>query len=229
MERRGSGLAARAVCCTRQLGAATSRLENLSADFAPATMNLLWGEPGCGKNLLLRLFGQLEAPDAGDILVGELSTRDLDVAARAALRNERFGFVFSAPFLLPSFSVIENIAMPLFKISAATIEEARSKTRGLLDFVGLRDCDWVPVDQLSLLDQQRVSLARALANWPEFLLVEDIDAHLRGPDLDQFTGLLGLAAVELKTLVICTGATDLVAGGAHSIEMRAGTFVDKRS
>lgn len=224
MER--SGLAARQVFCTRKLGAVRSQLEDFSAEFSPATMHLLWGGPGCGKNLLLRLLGQLEAPDEGDILVGDVSTRELDVAARAALRNERFGFVFSAPFLLPSFSVIENVAMPLFKISAATIEEARSKTRVLLDFVGLHNCDWVPADQLSLLDQQRVSLARALANWPDFLLVEDIDAHLHGGDLEQFLALLRRATEELQMLVVCTSSANLPAGArTQTVEMRAGAFV----
>src|SRR5438067_9580873 len=184
-------LSARGVSCQRTLHSAkASRVRDVSLAIEVGTLNVLWGGEGCGKNLLLRLLGLLEAPDRGDVFLHGASTRALDEPARLELRNRHFGFVFNEPFLLDSFSVTENVAMPLFKISGAKVEEARKHVEQLLEFVGLRAQAQLGVGALSLLDQQKVSLARALVNQPEIVIVENASARFSEHELMAFSEIM---------------------------------------
>ena len=98
-------LLARNVTCSRVLGGATERLDAVTLGFEPASLHLVFGGPGSGRNLLLRLLGLLERPDSGEIVITGESTRDWTDAQCAAFRSRYFGFVFEAPLLLPSFNV----------------------------------------------------------------------------------------------------------------------------
>jgi lipoprotein-releasing system ATP-binding protein len=200
-------LAAQALTCSRVLDRSTpSRVRDLSLVFEEKTTTLIWGEEGCGKNLLLRLLGLMETPDGGEVLLRGMSMGLLSEEARAVTRNEHFGFLFAAPFLLPSFSLLENVAMPLFKISSVNTEQARRRTQTVLDFVGLGGHAHSAVDELPLPDQHRASLARALVNWPEILLVENLDASLHGGEPQLFLELFQRAAAEFGTTTIITAA-----------------------
>lgn len=207
-ENASSFLCASEASCQRLLGSAKpSRVRFISLAIEPETVNVLNGAPGCGKNLLLRLLGLLETPDRGEVFFQGQPTRRLDDAVRLELRNRHFGFVFNEPFLLDSFSVTENVAMPLFKISRANIEQARSHTEELLDFIGLRERAQVGVSELSLLEQHKISLARALVNQPEILIVEDVDARLDSRDLMSFSELLQRAKSQFHLTVIMSALT----------------------
>ena len=215
--------------CSRVLRSGEpSRIDRISVACEERALTLLWGAEGCGKNLLLRLLGLLEAPDAGEVYFRGGPTRELSGEARAALRNRHFGFVFSEPFLLPSFLVVENIAMPLLKISSSSTGEARERTQAMLDFVGLHAAGEYGVDQLSLYEQHKVALARALVNQPEVLIVENIDTGLHGEDLAQFGGLLQRANTELGATVIVTASDKTAVPAAHHAEHIA-TGVPERS
>ena len=181
-------------------------------------LTLICGGEGCGKNLLLRLLGLLEAPSTGEIYFHGNPTRELSAEARAGLRNRHFGYLFTEPFLLPSLSVVENIAMPLLKISVVSSGEARSRTQAVLDFVGLPDAMECRIDQLSMFEQHKVALARALVNRPSVLIVENIDAALLGEDLPRLVALLHHANSEL-------GATPVVTALNAAAVPDAGCFV----
>src|SRR5437660_994867 len=107
-------LAADRVTSAKTLAREPSRVRNVSVAFEARTFSLFCCSAGCGKNLLLRLVGLLEIPDSGDVLIQGAVTRDATNAVRAALRNCHYGFLFAQPFLLPTFSPLENVAMPLF-------------------------------------------------------------------------------------------------------------------
>src|SRR5256885_4493877 len=85
--------------CAKTLAREPSRVRNVSVAFEARTFSLLHGPDGCGKNLLLRLLGLLDIPDAGDVLLHGASTRDATNTGRAALRNRHYGFLFAQPFL----------------------------------------------------------------------------------------------------------------------------------
>lgn len=188
-----------------------SRIESVSLACAPHTTTLLWGADRCGKGALLRLLGLLEAPACGEVFFHGTPTRDLSGHDRAELRNRHFGFLFTEPFLLPSFSIVENIAMPLLKISSATPETARVRTLELMQFVGLSEDTEFGSESLSFYEQQLVSLARALANQPDVLIVENVDHNLRHDELLRFVELLRKANAEFKTTTIITASSDALA------------------
>jgi ABC-type lipoprotein export system ATPase subunit len=199
-------LAAERLTCAKTLAREPSRVRNISVAFEARTFSLLHGPAGCGKNLLLRLLGLLEIPDAGDVLLHGAPTRLATNTERAMLRSRHYGFLFAQPFLLPSFSPLENVAMPLFKISAVSADEARPRLDAALAFAGAADLAWTPVDELSLLDQQRIALARALVNRPDILIAENVDAGLGGGELLQIGDLFRRAPAEFGATVLATAS-----------------------
>ena len=200
-------LALHAVSCVRNEG---GPIRAVSASFAPGRFHILRGGADGGRDLLLRLIGLLQPPDEGEVLVLGQPTRTLAEEARAAIRTQRFGFVFAAPFLLTAFSVIENVAMPLFKISQVSPEEARRRTGVLLDFVGLAEAAEVAVDDLTLRAQYQVAVARGLVNEPSFLIVEQLDGALAGEDLQGFTAVLHRVCETFGTTVIASASPSIV-------------------
>lgn len=185
--------------------------EPASGDVGPVSvacegnaLTLLWGGEGCGKNILLRMLGLLEVPASGEIYFNDTPTRELSGEARTGLRNLHFGYLFAEPFLLPSFSVVENIAMPLLKISVVSSDEARTRTQAVLDFIGLPNAMERQINELTMFDQHKVALARALVNRPAVLIVENIDSALDGDDLPRFVELLQRANRELGTTPVIT-------------------------
>ena len=186
----------RAVSCASGFGLP------VSADFAPGRFHLLAGESGG----LLRVLGLLDLPESGEVLVEGRATAALAEEARAELRAQRFGFVFAAPFLLTSFSVIENVAMPLFKISHVEPEEARRRTGRLLAFAEMSEAAEARIEDLTLRAQYHVALARGLANEPAILFVEDLDGALAGAELAGFAALLRRVPAELGATVIATAS-----------------------
>ena len=198
-------LEARGVSCGNAAGnEAPARLRNVSVSIHRKTLNLLSGDESGGRGLLLRLLGLLDAPDEGEIFFHDKATGALTEEMRAEIRNQRYGFLFAEPYLLPSFSVIENVAMPLFKISGYEIEQARARTSEVLEFVGIGAEADSPLEDLSLLDHHRVSLARALAVGPRVIIAEDAGSHLLPRDLIEFAALLRTVPAMLGIAVIAT-------------------------
>ena len=215
-------LSAEAVC---DGGGGSTALRDVNVRIEENTLNLFFGEPGCGKNRLLRLLGLLEPPNQGEILYRDTPTRALSEEERAGLRNRHFGFLFAEPYLLPSFSVVENVAMPFLRNAAADSDAALTRTRTLLDFVGLADREQLAVAELSRAEQQRVSLARALINQPEIVMVEAIDGGSEGVALLEFCGTLRRAAEEFAATIIVTASSGALAGAMdHSFELARGVL-----
>lgn len=218
-------MAARNVSCSRVIGTIPSRVLDVTADFESASMTVLFGQPGCGKNVLLRLLALMEQPDSGEIEVLGESTREWDDVRRADVRSHHFGFVFEAPFLLPSFNVIENIAMPLFKLTGALPEDAREQTDRVLGFVDMLDCAEHAPEALPLHAQLRVSLARALVGNPAAVFVENVDAGLRDDELISFLNLLAEARRAFGCCMLATAVhREVAAYGTRAIEMADGVI-----
>lgn len=190
-----------------------ARITDVSLVVEAGTVTLLVGEAGCGKNLLLRLLGLLETPDAGEVIFAAQPTAQLTDDARIELRTGACGYIFSSPFLLSAFSALENIAMPIFKISQLSPDAVRQRTEELLTFTGLTD--FAESKDLPPALQKRVALARGLANEPVVLIVENLDEMIAGdPD---FRELLHAAAERFGVAVI---ATALPACAQHIGERR---------
>ncbi len=193
----------RGVSCVRPRSAITVA----SMEFSSSGFHLLTGEDGANE-LLLRLLGLLEVPDAGEVLVAGDNTVVLNEQSRAELRARSFGYLFSAPFLLPSLTVIENLAMPLFKSSETSPSEARSRSESLLEFVGLRGLEETRAGDLPEAQQHAAALARALITHPEILIVEGLDRHLTDADLAHYCSLLRQAITRTGVTIIATASSE---------------------
>jgi len=194
----------------------------VTVTFDAGKFTLLSG--GCA-DALLRVLGLLERPDRGEVWIESQATSPLDDCARTELRNRAFGFVFAEPFLLDSFSVAENVAMPLFKISALDIEQARVRTAEVLDIVRLAGAADLTVFDLSTMDRHKVSLARALANAPRVLIAEDAGAQLSAGELGEFAALLRAAATLGVTVIATSPAGAETLGADREIVLEAGEIV----
>ena len=137
----------------------------------------LVGPSGAGKSTLLHIAGLLERPDGGDVIVGGTSCRRLGDDARTALRRTAIGFVYQFHHLLPEFSALENIVVPQM-IAAAAKSAARDRARDLLGMVGLADRASHRPAKLLGGEQQRVAVARALANSPKLVLADEPTGNL---------------------------------------------------
>src|SRR5205085_3187599 len=135
--------------------------------------------------------------------------------------------LFAEAFLLDSFTVIENIAIPFFKISGADIDSARERTRSLLDFIGLRELANAAIRSLSLFDQHLVALARALVHRPEILIIENADVHLSGDELGRFLSTVRRVNSEFQTMAILSGSMEMMQPlPGRVIELRDGGIHD---
>jgi lipoprotein-releasing system ATP-binding protein len=136
------------------------------------------GPSGCGKSTLLYLLGLLDQPDGGKIWINERLMSNSEDAVRTAARGEHIGFVFQFHFLMLEFTALENVMMPMRKLGRLSPLQMEERAAGLLDSVGLGDKLHRLGTHLSGGEQQRVAVARALANQPTIILADEPTGNL---------------------------------------------------
>jgi len=161
------------------------------------------GTSGVGKSTLLHLLGGLDRADAGSIRVGDTELLTLADTELVAFRNRHVGFVFQFHHLLPEFDAAENVEMPM-RIARMPLSEARPRAQELLSRVGLTDRLGHRPGMLSGGEQQRVAVARALANAPKVLLADEPTGNLDSRTSDALLALLADLVRDGHTLVMVT-------------------------
>jgi len=162
---------------------------DLSLEVAAGEMVAIVGESGAGKSSLLHLLAALDSPTAGEILCNGKSVVHLNPKQAAAYRNRDIGYVWQFHYLLPEFTALENIAMPLLARGVSQTE-AMAKAASWLDRVGLSGRGQHRAGELSGGEQQRVSIARALVTEPRVLLADEPTGDLDGPTAERVFALL---------------------------------------
>ena len=153
-------------------------LHGLELTLARRDFASLVGPSGSGKSTLLNLLGLLDSPTAGDLYLLGQATRLLDDERRTALRAQAIGFVFQFHHLIPAFTALENVMMPMLVTHGRPSAETITRARGLLEEVGLAGFEGRKPQELSGGQQQRVAIARALITRPALLLADEPTGNL---------------------------------------------------
>ncbi|MBC2664831.1 ABC transporter ATP-binding protein [Novosphingobium flavum] len=175
------------------------------ADLAiePGKFTAIVGPSGCGKSSLLYLLGLIDRPTGGQLLLEGRDMTPLSGDERAAIRLEKFGFVFQFHFLLPEFSALENIMLPMRRLGRHTPAEIEARARELLSFMGLAEKAAKSPDRLSGGERQRVAIARALANDPLLVLGDEPTGNLDSANSARVVDLFRQLAHEQGRAVVC--------------------------
>jgi lipoprotein-releasing system ATP-binding protein len=213
----------------RYLGTGEARvhvLRGVDFDAERGKVYAIVGPSGCGKSTLLYLLGLLDRTDDGEVWINGQPMSPADDLARTAIRCEHIGFVFQFHFLLPEFTALENVMMPMRKLGRLSPAHMEARAQQLLVDVGLGDKSLRLATQLSGGEQQRVAIARSLANAPSIVLADEPTGNLDQKNSAQVFELLCKLARENGQAVVLVTHNPEIAQRCDVVRpMRDGLFV----
>ena len=180
----------------------TQVLYDIDLSFEKESFNSIIGQSGSGKSTLLNIIGTLDKATSGDVIIDGVSTKDMSKNQLAELRGEKLGFIFQFHYLLPEFTAIENVLMPI-KINKKPItKDVLARANELMDLVGLNDVKDNLANNMSGGQQQRVAIARALMNQPDIILADEPTGNLDSDTTEVIYDLLREINRKFKTTFI---------------------------
>lgn len=202
-------------------------LKSISVEIEANKISVIVGASGAGKSTLLHLLGGLDRPDSGSVFYEQKNIFDYNNDKLAKFRNENMGFVFQFHHLLPEFTAVENVSIPQM-IKGVSLKSASENSLRLLEIVGLKDRAEHKPAELSGGEQQRVAVARALANDPKIIFADEPTGNLDSANSDSIHKLLfDLRDKFKKTFVIVTHNPELMKLADIILEIKDGVIKQK--
>ncbi len=203
-------------------GTIVTAIDNCNLEIRDNDFIALVGKRGSGKTTLLSILGGLVVPSSGNVSFGGQSLSEMSIAERAKLRGDKIGFVFQSVNLVAWLSVCENVQIPLM-LSGKPAEEQRERGLQLLERVGLSDrADHLPLE-LSQGQQQRVALARTLANDPQVIVADEPAGNLDSEACQQVMECLSNFHSDGRTIIIATQDADAATGAKRTVQLVEGS------
>ncbi|MGC3820422.1 lipoprotein-releasing ABC transporter ATP-binding protein LolD [Acinetobacter sp. G11] len=202
-------------------------IKNLSLEVKKGEFVSIVGSSGSGKSTLLHVLGGLDCPTAGQVFLNGKRFDNLGEAERGYLRNQHLGFVYQFHHLLPEFTALENVAMPLMLRAGTTYKQSKEQAEYLLNRVGLSHRMTHKPGELSGGERQRVALARALVAKPELMLADEPTGNLDRKTAVKIFELLSELRDEFNMAMLIVTHDEQLAQTADSIlHMQDGVWID---
>jgi lipoprotein-releasing system ATP-binding protein len=222
----GTLLEARGVTRTLPGAIPVTLVRDIDLSVAPGEFLAITGPSGSGKSSLLYLLGLLDEPTAGEVTLDGRPTRGLSSRERARARLTMLGFVFQFHFLLPEFSALHNVLIPMQKRGGRSEKLMRQRAEEILNGLGLQDCLHKTPDKMSGGQRQRVAIARSLANDPRIILADEPTGNLDTENARIVFDIFSrLAATDGRAVITVTHDRDLAARASRRVHLVDGRIV----
>jgi putative ABC transport system ATP-binding protein len=211
----------------RHRGQLVTALNEANAEIPDGDFVSIVGPSGSGKSTLLLMLGGMLSPSAGRVILEDQSIYDLDSNGRAQLRKQKIGFVFQTFNLVPYLTALENVQVPLF-LTKTDEQEQKDRATALLDRVGLGDRIHHKPSELSVGQQQRVALARMLANDPAVILADEPTGNLDPETSQQVIQFFEEVNAEGRTIVMVTHDPRAAERAKRILRLDGGAIVSEK-
>lgn len=203
-------------------------LKDITFDIAKGEFVSIMGKSGCGKSTLLYILSTMDTEYTGSLYLNNKLVTGVSHEELSKIRNREIGFVFQFHYLLPEFSVLDNIMLPALKLAAKNKEEIRHDAMRILNMLDIQKIALKKSSRISGGEKQRVAIARALINQPSIIMGDEPTGNLDSKNSDNVLSIFKtLAKEEGLTLLIVTHDLDFAQQTDRIITMGDGKIIDE--